>query len=149
MASLGHNELTHCSENAWWNSYVVYIGYTFNVLRVRQNGDHFAHSIFKFKLLWWNYWNSSIVHITYIFLKLRLRLNTSLFPNIFKLTSFYEICCVFTKILLKFVPKAPINIRPSLVQIMAWHPTSDMPLSAPMMVKILTITQPEWIKSFF
>ena len=42
------------------------------------------------------------------------------------------------KISLKFVPKAPINNIPSLVQIMAWRRPGDKPLSEPMMVSLLT-----------
>ena len=38
------------------------------------------------------------------------------------------------KILLKFVPKGPINYIPALVQIMAWCRPGDKPLSEPMVV---------------
>ena len=37
------------------------------------------------------------------------------------------------KILLKFVPKDPINNIPAFVQIMAWRRSGDKPLSEPMM----------------
>ena len=37
------------------------------------------------------------------------------------------------KISLKFVPKSPIDNKPALVEIMAWHQTGDKPLPAPMM----------------
>ena len=53
------------------------------------------------------------------------------------------------KISLKFVPKGPINSIPALVQIMAWRRPGNKPLSAPMMVKLLThicITWPRWVK---
>ena len=52
------------------------------------------------------------------------------------------------KISLKFVPKAPINNIPSLVQIMAWRRRGDKPLSEPMMVNLLThicVTRPQWV----
>ena len=52
------------------------------------------------------------------------------------------------KISLEFVPKAPINNIPSLVQIMAWCRPGDKPLSEPMMVSLLThicITRPQWV----
>ena len=39
---------------------------------------------------------------------------------------------------LKFVPKAPINNIPALVEIMAWRRLGDKPLSKPMMVSLLT-----------
>ena len=35
---------------------------------------------------------------------------------------------------LRFVPKGPINNIPALVQIRAWHQTSDKPLTEAMMV---------------
>ena len=53
------------------------------------------------------------------------------------------------KILLKFVPKVPINNIPALVQIMAWRRPGDKPLSEPMMVWLLThicVTRPQWVK---
>ena len=52
------------------------------------------------------------------------------------------------KISLKFVPKAPINKIPALVQIMACHQPGNKPLSEPMMVSILThkcATRPQWV----
>ena len=52
------------------------------------------------------------------------------------------------EISLKFVPKGPINNIPTLVQIMAWHRPGDKPLSAPMMVSLLThicVTRPQWV----
>ena len=39
---------------------------------------------------------------------------------------------ILIKISLKFVPKCPIDIKPALVQIMAWRGISDKPLSEPM-----------------
>ena len=53
------------------------------------------------------------------------------------------------KILLKFVPKDPINNIPALVQIMAWRLPGDKPLFEPMMVRLPTnicITLPQWVK---
>ena len=50
---------------------------------------------------------------------------------------------------LSFVPKGPIDNIPALVQIMAWHPSGDKPLSEPMMVSLLThicVTRPQWVK---
>ena len=52
------------------------------------------------------------------------------------------------KISLKFVPNAPINNIPSLVQIMAWRRPGDKPLSEPMMVSLPThicVTRPQWV----
>ena len=42
---------------------------------------------------------------------------------------------IFIKFSLKFVPKGPINNIPTLVQIMAWRPPGNKPLSEPMMTK--------------
>ena len=50
------------------------------------------------------------------------------------------------KISLKFVPNAPINNIPSLVQMMAWRRAGDKPSSEPMMVSLLThicVTRPQ------
>ena len=50
------------------------------------------------------------------------------------------------KILLKFVPKGPINNNSALFQIMAWCRSGDKPLSEPMMVSLLThicVTRPQ------
>ena len=51
-------------------------------------------------------------------------------------------------ILLKFIPKGPINKIPTLVQIMAWRRPGDKPLSEPMMVSLMTlicVTRPQWV----
>ena len=55
------------------------------------------------------------------------------------------------KISLKFVPKAPINNIPSLVQIMAWRRPGDKPLSETMLVFVPThicVTRPQWVKRY-
>ena len=69
-----------------------------------------------------------------------------LFPDdIFKSIFFNENVHILIKISLTFVPKAPINIIPALVQIMAWRRPGDKPLSEPMMVSLLThicVTRP-------
>ena len=52
---------------------------------------------------------------------------------------------------MKFVPKGPINNIAALVQIMAWHPPGDKPLSEQMMVSLTThicVTRPQWVKWF-
>ena len=51
---------------------------------------------------------------------------------------------------LKFVPKAPINSIPALVQIMAWRRPGDKPLTDPMMVRLPThicVTRPQWVNT--
>ena len=53
----------------------------------------------------------------------------------------YIVKCIFPnenvwfsiKISLKIVPKSPMNNIPALIQIMAWRPSGDKPLSEPMM----------------
>ena len=41
------------------------------------------------------------------------------------------------QISLKFVPKSPIDNKPALVQVMAWHRTGDKPLPEPMMTQFI------------
>ena len=41
------------------------------------------------------------------------------------------------QILLKFVPRTPIDNTPVLVQVMAWRQTGDMPLPEPMMTQFI------------
>ena len=53
--------------------------------------------------------------------------------GIYKFIFVYENCYIFIQIPDKFGPKGPINNKPSLVQIMAWHQTGDKPLVEPMM----------------
>ena len=57
----------------------------------------------------------------------------------FKYMFLNENVIILIKILLKFVPKGPINNIPALVQIMAWCWPGTMPLSEPMMVRLLYI----------
>ena len=52
---------------------------------------------------------------------------------------FNENVWISIKILLKFVPRGPINNIPGLVPIMTWRPPGDKPLSEPMMVSLLHI----------
>ena len=53
--------------------------------------------------------------------------------DILKAIFFNEICSILIQISLKYVPKCPIDNKPALVQIMAWHREGDNPLSKPMM----------------
>ena len=55
--------------------------------------------------------------------------------NIFKCIFLNENVWIFNKISLKFVPEAPSNTIPALVQVMAWRWSGDKPLSQPMMVR--------------
>ena len=38
---------------------------------------------------------------------------------------------------LKYVPSSPIDNKPALVQVMAWHRTGDKPLSEPMLIPFI------------
>ena len=76
---------------------------------------------------------------------LRPRLNGCHFPdNIFKCFLLNENVWIPIKILLKFVPKGPINNTPVLVQIMAWCLSGAEPLSE--LVKVSFPTRPQWVK---
>ena len=92
-----------------------------------------------------------IVYCAYSPNTLRPRKNEQHFADdIFKRTFFNENVWISIKISQKFVPKGPNNNIPALVQIMAWRPSGNKPLSEPMMVSLLThicITRPQWVKS--
>ena len=80
---------------------------------------------------------------------LRPRQNDRHFPDdIFKCIFLNENMWIFIEISLKFVLKGLINNIPALVQIMTWRRPGDKPLSAPMMVYLLThicVTRPQWV----
>ena len=68
--------------------------------------------------------------------------------NIFKCIFLNENVWYSIKIPLKFVCKSPIDTFPALVQTMAWRRSGNNPLSAPMMVRLLThicVTWPQWV----
>ena len=96
----------------------------------------------RMPLTYW-YW----YHFTFNTMK-RIQ-NGCHFPNnIFKYILFNENVWISIKSSLKFVHKGSINNIPALVQIMAWHWSSDKPLSELMMVSLLThlcITRPQWV----
>ena len=81
---------------------------------------------------------------------LRPRQNGRHFPDdIFKWIFLNENVWILTNILLKFVPRGPINNTPTLVQIMAWRRPGDKPLSETMMARLPTcicVTRPQWVK---
>ena len=86
-----------------------------------------------------------------VFNTLRPRQDGCQFPDdIFKCISMYENILILIEISLKFVPNAPINNIPALVQIMAWRRPGDKPLSEPMMVNLQTnicVTRPQWVNN--
>ena len=42
--------------------------------------------------------------------------------------------CILIMILLKFIPRGPIDIKSVLARAMSWHRTGDRSISEPMMV---------------
>ena len=82
---------------------------------------------------------------------LRPRQDGRLFPDdIFKSIIVNENVQILIKTSLMFVPKAPINNIPALVQIVAWRRPGDKPLSEPMMVNLLThicVSRPQWVNA--
>ena len=55
--------------------------------------------------------------------------------NIFKCIFLNENDRIQIQISLKLVARIPIDNKPALVQVMAWHRTGDKPLPVPMMVQ--------------
>ena len=70
--------------------------------------------------------------------------------DIFKRIFLNAYVWILIKKLLKFVPKAPINNIPALVQIMACHRPGDTLLSEPIIVRSPTyiyVTRPQWVNN--
>ena len=70
--------------------------------------------------------------------------------DIFKCIFVNENVWIPIKILLKFVPKGPINNIPAMAQIMAWRRPGDKPLSETMMVSLPThicVARPQWVNT--
>ena len=68
--------------------------------------------------------------------------------DIFKCTFLNKNEWIFIKISLKFVAKGQINYIPALIQIMAWCPPGDKPLSEQMLASSAThicVTRPQWV----
>ena len=55
--------------------------------------------------------------------------------DIFKCIFLNENDRISIKISLKFAPRSPIDNKPALVQVMAWHRIGDKPLPEPMMAQ--------------
>ena len=58
--------------------------------------------------------------------------------DIFTCNFFNENCCILIKFSLKYVRMGPIDINPTLVQIIAWRRSGDRPLSEPMTISLPT-----------
>ena len=100
---------------------------------------------------WW--WQDMRAILHYVINTLRPRRNEQHFADdIFKRIFINENVWIAIKILLKFVPKGPVNNIPSLVQIMTWRRRGDKPLSEPRMESLLTricVTRPQWVNGGF
>ena len=59
----------------------------------------------------------------------------TLADDIFKCNFLNENDRIMIQISVKFVPRSPIDNKPALVQVMAWHQTGDKPLPEPMMTQ--------------
>ena len=93
---------------------------------------------------WWDLAGASTSFNT-----LRPRQNGRHFVDTFKLIFVNENVRISIKILMKFVPKAPISTIQALVQIMAWRRPGDKPLSEPMTGSLpthISVTWPQWVK---
>ena len=94
-------------------------------------------------------WASTILPLHWWLITLRPRQNGRHFADdIFKCIFLNENVWIPIEISLTFVPKDLINNIPALVQIMAWRPPGDKPLSEPMVVSLLMhicVTQSQWI----
>ena len=90
-------------------------------------------------------WNNSLCFST-----LRPRQDGCCFTgDIFKYIFLNENVWTSFEISPKFVPKVLIKYNSALVQIMAWRPPGNKPLSESTMVSLLThicITRPQWVK---
>ena len=68
--------------------------------------------------------------------------------DIFKSIFLNEYVWIPIKILLRIVPKGPINNIPALIQIMAWRRLGDKPLSEPIIASLprhICVARPQWV----
>ena len=59
--------------------------------------------------------------------------------NIFKCTFLNENDRISIEISLKIVPRSPVDNKPALVQVMAWHWTGDKPLPELMLTQFTDV----------
>ena len=69
--------------------------------------------------------------------------------HLFKFMPLYEFRCIFIQILLKYVPKSPIDNTLELARLMVWYRTGAKPLSESLTAKFtdLYTARPPWVKS--
>ena len=61
----------------------------------------------------------------------------NLADGIFKHISYHENVWISIKISLNFVPNDPIDSKPALIRVMAWHRPGNKPLPGPMMTQFI------------
>ena len=61
--------------------------------------------------------------------------------DVFSLNRF----CILIKISMKFVHEDPTDINSTLVQVMAQHQTTDMPLPKPMVTQFIVTVSQAWM----
>ena len=121
---------------------------SFDTLRPRQNGSHFANDIFKCIFLNENV--SISIKISLKFIPMGLINNIPALVQIMAWHGPGDKPLSEPMISLKFIPTGPINNIPALVQIMAWRGPGNKPLAEPVMVNLPThicITRPQWVKN--
>ena len=64
--------------------------------------------------------------------------------DVFKCIFMNEKFCILIRISLNFVPKGPIDNKPTSVQVMAWRLTGDKPLSEPMLNQMMDAYMRHW-----
>ena len=74
------------------------------------------------------------------------KMATILAGNIYKCIFLNENDKILIQLSLKFVPRSPIDIKPALVQVMAWCQTGDKPLPEPMPNQFTDAYMPHWKK---
>ena len=99
------------------------------------------------------FWHAKEISVdTFEVNTLRPRWNGQHFADdIFKRVFLSENAWNSLEILLKIVPRGPINNIPASVEIMAWRRPGDKTLSEPMMVSLPTyigVSRPQWVNVF-
>ena len=106
------------------------------VYSIKEHMINFSRSS---RLNHWHWGNRKIYPVREITWKVWGRISDSAGSTKHTDTSIPRMPCIFTKKLLKFVPKGPIDIKPALVQIIAWCRISDKPLSEPKLTRFTDV----------
>ena len=90
-------------------------------------------------------WWIVVIYVNISFNSSRLGQNDHYFGRWqFQMHFFYENDVIPLRISLKFVPRSPINNKPALVQVIAWHQTGDKPLPEPMLTQLTDAYMQHW-----